>query len=244
MYKSLTAFSLFLISSALPAAEQTGALWSYSGQTAPIHWSSLDPHYGSCAGQNQSPINIERGVDAKLAPLKFNYRTQAKQIKVNELTLQVDFNSGASVVIDGQPFELKQFHIHTPSENWLHGKQYPLELHLVHANAQGELAVVALLYKQGQENKALNTVLRHMPKSENAVQLNRKINAAEILPKRLAYYRFNGSLTTPPCTEGVRWIVLKEIQTVSAQQLHAFEQQLEHPNNRPVQPQNARLVLE
>lgn len=244
MYKSMTAMAVFLAAAAaqVNAADSIGSAWSYTGSTAPAHWANLDAQYAACEGQNQSPINISETVNAALTPLEFSYEAEVQQIIQNEHTLQLNVKEGAFVLLDGQPFQLKQFHIHTPSENTLLGKQYPMELHLVHVNAAGELAVVALMYEEGSENQALKT-LQKLAALPQATKKKVTFQAASLLPKQLEYYRFNGSLTTPPCTEGVRWIVLKDIQQASKAQLQIFSQMFQHGNSRPVQPQNARLVL-
>ncbi len=219
--------------------------WGYQQAQAPEHWASLKQEYQSCAGQNQSPINIDQTIKATLTPLKFDYKTSSESIVNNGHTVQVNFQAGNLLALDGQDFELKQFHLHSPSENTIKGKSYPMELHLVHANAKGELAVVAVMYEAGAENKKLSALWKELPQQAGeAVKLKHADLAQSFLPEHLEYYRFNGSLTTPPCSEGVRWVVLKEIQTASEAQIKAFSALMGHGNNRPVQPQNARIVLE
>ncbi|MFW1859487.1 carbonic anhydrase [Acinetobacter defluvii] len=219
--------------------------WGYETNNAPDKWASLSEKYHACSGLNQSPIDIKNTTSAKLEPLKFNYAANAKSIVNNGHTIQVDFNTGNTLTLDGQEFVLKQFHLHSPSENKINGVSYPMEMHLVHANAQGELAVVAVMYQQSQANPSLAQIWSNLPKQAGqSFTFTGNLSAASFLPKKLDYYRFNGSLTTPPCTEGVRWIVLKEIQSTSEAQLNAFTQLLSHPNNRPVQPVNARMILE
>lgn len=219
--------------------------WGYTDAHAPKHWANLNSQYQACSGSNQSPINIQNTVKAKLPALKFNYKVAAKSIVHNTHTVKVYFNAGNTLKVDHQDFELKQFHLHSPSENTIHGQSYPMEMHLVHASQQGELTVVAVMFKEGKENKILKDLLQELPQPTSAAMpLKQQLIAAQFLPKKLDYYRFNGSLTTPPCTEGVRWIVLKEIQQASKQQIQTFNQLLGHANNRPVQAQNARLVLE
>lgn len=219
--------------------------WGYGSHKAPEHWASLNTNYQSCAGANQSPINIHQTVQAKLPPLKFNYHTSAQDIIHNGHTIQINFKPGNDLNLDNQQFELKQFHLHSPSENQIQGKSYPMEMHLVHASTTGELAVVAVMFDEGKENQKLAKLWKELPKKVGAaIPLKQQDLASAFLPDNLEYYRFNGSLTTPPCTEGVRWIVLKDIQQASKQQIEAFSKLMEHPNNRPVQPQNARVVLE
>ncbi|WP_416240585.1 carbonic anhydrase [Acinetobacter sp. CFCC 10889] len=219
--------------------------WGYEANNAPEKWASLSEKYHACSGLNQSPIDIKNTTSAKLEPLKFNYAATAKSIVNNGHTVQVDFNAGNTLTLDGQEFVLKQFHLHSPSENKINGVSYPMEMHLVHANAQGELAVVAVMYQKGQLNQSLAQIWSNLPKQAGqSFMFTGNLDAASFLPKKLDYYRFNGSLTTPPCTEGVRWIVLKDIQSASEAQFDEFNKLLAHPNNRPVQPVNARIVLE
>ena len=219
--------------------------WGYEANNAPEKWASLSEKYHACSGLNQSPIDIKNTTSAKLEPLKFNYAATAKSIVNNGHTVQVDFNAGNTLTLDGQAFVLKQFHLHSPSENKINGVSYPMEMHLVHANAQGELAVVAVMYQKGQLNQSLAQIWSNLPKQAGqSFMFTGNLGAASFLPKKLDYYRFNGSLTTPPCTEGVRWIVLKDIQSASEAQFDVFNKLLSHPNNRPVQPVNARVVLE
>lgn len=231
--------SLTLISA---TASNADADWDYKNAH---NWSNVNHKYQSCSGINQSPIDIRNTIKAKLEPLKFNYKTTAKAISHNGHTVQVDFNQGASLNIDNKTFYLHQFHIHSPSENTIKGESFPMEIHLVHASAQGELAVVALMFKEGKENAALKHIWDVLPKKVGEVRLLKDEQVAQMyLPSKLDYYRFSGSLTTPPCTEGVRWVVIKDIQHVSKQQIAAFSTLLGHPNNRPVQPLGARLILE
>lgn len=219
-----------------------GADWDYKH---PEQWSTLNQHYQACSGLNQSPINIDRTVKADLEPLQFNYDTTAKLVQNHGHTVQVEFNQGAYLTLDGQQFALKQFHLHSPSENTIQGKSYPMELHLVHASAQGELAVVALMFEQGKENAKLKHIWEVLPKKMGEIRtLNSQNKAASFLPDHLDYYRFNGSLTTPPCSEGVRWLVIKEIQQASQAQIKAFADLMAEPNNRPIQPIGARVILE
>ncbi|KGT47604.1 carbonic anhydrase [Acinetobacter sp. HR7] len=216
--------------------------WDYE-QTQ--QWGSLSQKYAACNGLNQSPINIDRSIKAELEPLTFSYNTLIQSIQNNGHTVQVDFAQGGVLDLDGEQFELKQFHFHTPSENQIKGKSYPLEIHFVHANAQGELAVVAMMYEQGKENLLLKQMWKRLPKQKGEkVVLSKPQPVQSMLPENKEYYRFSGSLTTPPCSEGVRWLVLKEIQTASQQQIQQFADLMGHPNNRPIQPLNGRVVVE
>ena len=147
--------------------------------------------------------------------------------------------------MDAHSFELLQFHFHAPSENHINGQSYPLEAHFVHADKNGNLAVVAVMFEQSAANSGLNKAWSMMPKvSGEKHELSDTVSADELLPKNRDYYRFNGSLTTPPCSEGVRWLVMKDVVTASNEQLDALSGVLSEPNNRPLQAINARIVLE
>lgn len=218
--------------------------WGYSGLEGPSNWAALSPDNSVCSGKNQSPINVSNSIDANLPAIQFNYKTGGHEILNNGHTVQVNYQQGSSIHIDGTDFMLLQFHFHTPSENNIHGLSYPLEAHFVHTDNQGNLAVVAVMFTLGTENKALSSAWLNMPQHAGDIhQLSQIINANTLLPSSLDYYRFNGSLTTPPCSEGVRWFVMKNAITISAQQIDTFSKVLHEPNNRPLQPINARTIL-
>ncbi|WP_324039692.1 carbonic anhydrase [Aeromonas dhakensis] len=241
MKKSLLAATLLLC----PAAFAATPHWEYSGEAGPAKWASLTPEFGQCAGSNQSPVNLSGLVKAELAPLQFHYLAGGRSVTNNGHTVQVDYAPGSRLELDGMHFELKQFHFHAPSENLIEGKSYPLEGHLVHANDQGELAVVAVMFEPGKANGALSQVRQSLPaKAGEHHQLKEPVSAEPLLPAKRDYYRFSGSLTTPPCSEGVRWLVMKQPVQVSQAQIDAFKAVMHHPNNRPVQPLHGRLVLQ
>jgi len=235
-------YGLTIISLCATTILWAGSDWDYQN---PKDWASANKQYQACAGINQSPIDIRDTVTANLPPLEFNYHTTAKSVQNIGHTMQIEFNQGASLVLDGQTFLLEQFHVHSPSENNINGQSYPMELHLVHASDKGELAVVALMFQHGLENEKLKHIWNYLPKNVGeSNQLYSKNKADSYLPNNLEYYRFNGSLTTPPCSEGVRWVVFKEIQQASSEQIESFMELMGHPNNRPIQPIGARLILE
>lgn len=221
------------------------AHWSYAGADGPQHWGSLDPGFSACAtGRNQSPINLTRIVEAELKPVTFSYRPGGTEILNNGHTIQVNYAPGSSITIDGTVFELKQFHFHAPSENTIEGHSYPLEGHFVHADREGNLAVIAVMYWVESPLRELDKAWKHMPAHAGEKKaLPAAVNADALLPKRRGYYRFAGSLTTPPCTEGVRWLVMKTYKEIAREQVEAFTRVMHHPNNRPVQPLHARTVL-
>jgi carbonic anhydrase len=221
-----------------------GAAWDYSGAAGPENWAKLSPEFSACAGSNQSPINLSGFIDAKLEPITFSYKTGSSEILNNGHTVQINAREGSSIVVDGIQFDLKQFHFHVPSENLIKGKSFPMEGHLVHADKDGHLAVVAVMVTEGEANKALEKAWAQLPEKGEKVALTSDISPLEILPENRDYYRFNGSLTTPPCSEGVRWLVMKQPITASKEQIEQFLHVIHHHNNRPVQAVNARPVLE
>ncbi|WP_114195756.1 carbonic anhydrase [Edaphovirga cremea] len=236
-----------LVFSMLPAFA-FAAHWSYVGKESPEHWSELNPDYKLCQqGQNQSPIDIHAVLQAHISPLEVNYQDAPNSILNNGHTIQVSFPSEANdnITVDGEKFTLQQFHFHAPSENTVNGKHYAMELHLVHKNTQGEIAVVAVMFEEGKANPELDKLWQAMPATADQSQpLTQKIDINQLLPKDLAHYRFSGSLTTPPCSEGVRWLVLKHSITLSAEQLKKFTDVMHHDNNRPTQPLHGRVVVE
>ncbi|CCN86037.1 conserved exported hypothetical protein [Vibrio nigripulchritudo SFn27] len=214
--------------------------WGYEGQQGPAHWGKVAKECST--GQNQSPVNIASTTKAKLGQLQFDYQGRAIAILNNGHTLQTTLEGRNTLTIDGKRFKLKQFHFHTPSENQVDGKVYPMEAHLVHADKMGHLAVVAVFFTLGQENPNLAALLKNVPGSEQRMPISEPIETGSLLPASRDYYRFNGSLTTPPCSEGVRWIVMKDPLVMSRAQLQLFMQAM-GSNSRPVQPVNARLIL-
>ena len=221
------------------------AHWGYVGEGAPENWAKLSSDYSTCNGKNQSPINLTGFLKAEMKPLKPDYVAGGQEILNNGHTIQVNFTPGSQLVVDGTAFELKQFHLHAPSENQINGKSFPMENHLVHADKNGNLTVLAIMYEEGEESPALAKFWSQSPqKGGDKAALSASVNAASLLPAKLDYYRFNGSLTTPPCSEGVRWLVLKQPVTASKAQIEAFTALMGGSNNRPVQPVNARPVLQ
>ena len=221
------------------------AHWGYTGHGSPEKWAELSPDNKMCGiGKNQSPVNVATSLDADLEPLKPAYTKSSKEIVNNGHTIQVNMEAGDTLTVDGISFDLKQFHFHTPSENHIDGKSFPLEAHFVHLDKEGNIAVLALMFEEGKENKQLAKVWAKMPKDADAKsELKLDQIASSLLPESKEYYRFNGSLTTPPCTEGVRWMVLKTPVTISKEQVEKFLSTMKHPNNRPIQTTNARVMV-
>ena len=222
-----------------------GAHWGYEGHAGPAHWAELDENSATCgSGLRQSPIDIAATTPADLAPIQFDYRDATLEMVNNGHTIQVNRGMGSSITVDGEKYDLLQFHFHSPSENTVDGQPYAMEMHLVHKNDQGQLAVVGVFLKAGADNAALAKAWDHMPDhaghTEQAATVS--INPGELLPANRAYRRFNGSLTTPPCSEGVKWFVMQDAIEVSAAQVKAFSKVI-GANARPTQPLNGRFVL-
>jgi carbonic anhydrase len=229
------------------AAHAAGEVhWSYAGESGPQAWGQLKSEFNVCAiGKRQSPINIEESatLQGPAEPLVFNYQPSSGTVVNNGHTIQVDLYGDNSVTVRGSNFKLVQFHFHHPSEERVNYKGFSMVAHLVHKNMEGQLAVVAVLLDPGAANALIDKVWTHMPlDAGDRVRLpTGLINMNELLPKDQRYYQFMGSLTTPPCTEGVLWMVLKQPSTVSPGQIRLFSQLF--PNNaRPVQAVNGRAV--
>ncbi|OYU42347.1 MAG: carbonate dehydratase, partial [Burkholderiales bacterium PBB4] len=220
------------------------AHWSYEGDTGPQAWGSMKPEFNLCAiGKRQSPISIEEGstLQGPAEPILFSYTPSSATVVNNGHTIQVDVVGDNSIKVRGSNYRLLQFHFHTPSEEQINFKRYPMVAHLVHKNGDGQLAVVAVLLDTGAANALIEKVWTYMPlDTGDRVRMPADLlQLEELLPKDQRYYQFMGSLTTPPCSEGVLWMVLKTPMTISKAQLKLFTQL--YPNNaRPVQPVNAR----
>jgi len=221
--------------------------WSYSGRTGPAKWAALESDYSACGiGKLQSPIDIRDSVARKgaLPAIVFDYKPSPLKIVDNGHTIQVDYAPGSFITVEDKRYELVQFHFHKPSEEKINGKGAAMVAHLVHRNADGNLAVVAVLLKTGHVNKLVETLWKNLPpekERETAVE-GIQVNAADLLPATTAaYYTFTGSLTTPPCTEGVTWFVLKTPASVSNSEVARFAQ-LYPMNARPTQPLNGREI--
>lgn len=234
-------FGALLAAAPAPAAE---GHWGYGKDHAgPEHWSELNPEFATCGvGKRQSPIDIVRAEKAALPDIQFGY--QAGQLKVlnNGHTIQVTLPAGSSIAVGDRTYQLLQFHFHSPSEEAISGKRAPLVAHFVHKGADGNLAVVAVLFDVGAENASLKPVFAAMPaKAGSDVALDVQVDPSAVLPVKRGYYEFEGSLTTPPCSEGVRWFVLQHHSTISKAQLAAFKK-LYSGNARPLQPLNGRTI--
>jgi carbonic anhydrase len=239
----LAALALTGVGSLAYSAEPA-AHWSYSGETGPAHWASEDPSFAACAGKHQSPIDIEQAAAQALPPIEFAYQPIPLTVTDTGHSFQVNVPPGSGgITVGGEHYDLVQFHFHRPSEEEIHGHHYAMVMHLVHKNAKGELAVVAVLVREGDTNAFLKPVFDHFPAegTPEASVSGATLDLKDFLPAQRGYYTFEGSLTTPPCTEGVRWFVLKHPVQASAAQVQQFAAR--YPRDaRPVQPLNDRTV--
>lgn len=220
------------------------AHWGYSGKTGPDHWGSLADEFSLCnSGQRQSPIDLDATLGPTTVSMSFHYRPSPLKVINNGHTIQVNYAPGSYAELDGKRYELAQFHFHSPSEHTVKGEHIDMEAHLVHRDAAGKLAVVGVFLQQGRELGGLQGLWKNLPKhaGEKTVE-GVSVNASALLPPDRKLYGYSGSLTTPPCSEGVSWFVIAEPLEVSAQQLRAF-QKIISANARPVQPLNGRGAL-
>ncbi len=219
--------------------------WDYAGAGGPESWGRLSPENGKCAtGQRQSPIDIRGGIAVDLEPIKFDYHPGAFSVIDNGHTVQVNVPPGNFITITGRRYELQQFHFHRPSEERINGRQYDMVVHLVHKDADGHVAVVAVLLDRGSAQSIVQTVWNNLPLEKgDEVRAGTPIDLAQLLPDDKRYYTYMGSLTTPPCSEGVLWMVMKQPVPISPEQVAIFSR-LYPMNARPIQQADGRLIKE
>ena len=267
---SLTGFALVLALWSVPSwSDEPGssagsdtkagagaAHWDYDGDEGPSNWAQLSPEYSACAqGRSQSPIDLPSvglgdpgavASDFNPADFEAHPNEHLEQAFNNGHTIQVDFHNGDSLIIGEERFQLAQFHFYAPSEHTISGRSLPMEVHLVHRSESGALAVLGILVVEGEHNPAYDPIWKHLPREAGARHGLEEltIDLEDLLPKRRLAFRYLGSLTTPPCAEGVRWFVLAQPVALSAEQIATFTAIYDH-NNRPTQPLYGRsLVLE
>ena len=253
---TVSAFGICALSGAIAVTDRAiaspdGPEWTYEGSEGPEFWGELSEEFAVCStGDQQSPIDLDDAdaVDADLAELEFDYKSTPLSIVNNGHTIQVNYEPGSTLTLNGQTYELLQFHFHDPSEHTVEGNAYSMEAHLVHQNVEtGDFAVVGVLIDiGGEDNSTLKPVWDNFPMEAGpAVEVDGiEVNVAELLPENTRdNYRYYGSLTTPPCSESVNWIVMKEPVTVSFQQVEHFATAVGE-NARPVQALGRRFVLD
>ncbi len=233
-----------MLSSSLVLASGAGkAHWGYEGHEGPTHWGDLAAEYSTCkTGKSQSPINITAAKTAKLADIKFSYQPSALDVVNNGHTIQVNYAAGSSIEVGGKKYKLLQFHFHSPSEHTVDGKPYDMVAHLVHQAGDGQLGVIGVLLKKGKANPVIDSIWAQLPKhAGDHKKADTKVNVADLLPAKHAYYNYSGSLTTPPCSEGVNWMMMQTPVEVSAEQVAAFTN-IFSTSVRPVQPLHERSI--
>ena len=221
-----------------------GEHWSYEGVGGPAQWGDLDSANKACSlGSQQSPIDIEATVKSQLPALKISWGKSADTIVNNGHTIQLNFAEGSTLKVGDATYKLVQVHFHRPSEHLVGGKNFPMEAHFVHRADSGGLAVVGVLLAEGKANATFGKIIATMPAKEGPeVKADSSINPHGLLPTKLGYYRYSGSLTTPPCSETVEWLLLTTPLQVAASDVTSFAK-LYPMNARPVQKDNRRYVL-
>jgi carbonic anhydrase len=219
--------------------------WAYDGDGGPAHWGELKPEFGTCAnGQRQSPIDIRGGLRVDLEPIKFDYKPVPFGVVDNGHTIQANVQPGNTIEVGGRRYELLQFHFHRPSEERINGRRYDMVIHLVHKDSEGRLAVVAVLVEQGRNHPVVQAVWNSLPLERNDELASPvPVDLNQLLPEDRRYYTYMGSLTTPPCSEGVLWMVIKQPTPLSPDQIALFAH-LYPMNARPIQQPSGRLIKE
>ncbi|NQV81123.1 MAG: carbonic anhydrase family protein [Alphaproteobacteria bacterium] len=219
--------------------------WDYKGEGAPEKWGSLESRFRVCdLGLEQSPIDLQRSLRAEVGEVHPFFRPTRLRVLNNGHTVQVNADQGSYSEIVGQRYELLQFHFHHPSEHLLDGESFPLEIHFVHRSAAGQLAVLGVFFRQGAANRELAKVFSAMPGQETPERdAGMQVDPLALLPDSRGYLRYMGSLTTPPCSQGVLWTVFREPLEASSSQIQQFSS-IFPLNARPIQPLNTRFLLE
>jgi carbonic anhydrase len=220
-------------------SEEVSEHWGYEGEIGPENWSDLG--YPDCSGDLQAPIDIPNGTPVHSADISFNYDPTALNIVNNGHSIEVEYDEGSSIEVENMTYRLLQLHFHSLSENTIMGEHSDMEMHLVHQSDTGEYAVIGVMMDSGSENSAYATIWEHMPAEEGELETVSGVNvdADDLLPVAKTYYRFDGSFTTPPCTEDVKWFLMNSSVELSTEQIDAFKE-IYSNNYRPVQPLNDR----
>lgn len=227
------------------SAAKSSIPWAYTGEGAPDKWGQLQPEFRQCAiGTRQSPIDLRDTIKVDQERIQFDYKPSSFSVVDNGHTIQVNVAAGNALTIMGRRYELQQFHFHRPSEERINGRQYDMVAHLVHKDAEGRQATVAVLLERGQDQALIQTVWNYLPLERgDTYTAPVPIDLTQLLPRDQAYFSYMGSMTTPPCSEGVLWLVLRQPVQVSSQQISVFSH-LYPMNARPLQAQSGRLIKE
>jgi carbonic anhydrase len=244
---SIAVLALTLLSTASASAQEHKAgHWGYDGNEGPTHWGDMSPEFAVCTtGHHQSPVDIRNPQKIELPPIRFDYKPSPLHIIDNGHTIMINYAPGSTIRVGDKQYTLKQFHFHRPSEEKINGKAFDMVAHLVHADQDGNLAVVAVLLEKGNNNALIRELWNDLPKEKGKEELldTITINVAALLPEDRGYYTFSGSLTTPPCSENVTWFVLKRPVPITDDEIEQFTKLYRH-DARPTQPLYDRVVLE
>ncbi|NNK31899.1 MAG: carbonic anhydrase [Xanthomonadales bacterium] len=245
MYRCFLMLVVFLAWPLAAAAAEKGPHWDYEGEDGPEHWGELASEFDMCSrGRNQSPIDLVAKADVDLPELEFDYTKPGRLAELNTgHAIQENVRPGNFISFLDERYELKQFHFHSPSEHAVNGAHYPLEVHFVHESAAGDLLVIGLMFEAGEHNENMDKLPAFREK-RGEPPLGEPVDYNELVRGRSDYFLYNGSLTTPPCSEGVQWVVMKQPIVASESQIQYIHDLLGFDNNRPLQPHNARVILE
>lgn len=224
-------------------AAKADIAWGYQGEGAPAHWGTLRPEFALCAnGQRQSPIDIRDGIAVELEPIRFDYRPTGFAVTDNGHTVQVDLGPGNSIEVMGRRYDLKHIQFRRPSEERINGRQFEMSVHLVHQDPDGRHAVVGVVLERGVAQPVVQQVWNNLPlEKHEPLAAQEPMDPAALLPEDRRYFTYMGSLTTPPCSEGVLWMVMQQPVQASVEQIHIFSRL--YPNNaRPIQQAAGRLI--
>jgi carbonic anhydrase len=229
----------------LPPPPANGTFWTYEGEFGPANWSKINAAWNKCnGGTRQSPIDIRDGIKVELEQIAFDYRPSGFSVTDNGHTVQVQLGGGNYLSVAGRTYELQQLHFHRPAEERVNGKSYEMGIHLVHKDVEGRTAILALMLQRGRPQPAVQTVWNNLPlEKRDTFTPSIVFDPNDLLPERRDYSTYMGSLTEPPCTEGVLWLVMKEPLQASPEQLALFSR-LYPLNARPVQASSGRMIKE
>lgn len=219
------------------------AEWGYEGPIGPAHWASLSEAYAACGGEQQSPVDISGYEASDRGPLSFSYGGEAVAARNDGKAVHIDYAEGSTLRTGDRSYGLASLHMHAPSEHRVEGVEFAAELHLVHADAAGDFAVVGLLFEPGEANPIVQAILDAAPATGETVDGRIALDAAVVVPEGTAYYAYDGSKTTPPCDEGVAWHVMRDPLTISQEQVDALLAIGGGPTNRPIQPLGSRRIV-
>jgi carbonic anhydrase len=233
------------VAAATPPPPRISNVWAYEGENGPAYWGKINPAWAKCGdGNRQSPIDIRDGMKVELEQITFDYHPSSFNVTDNGKTVQVMVGGGNFITVNNRMYELIQFHFHRPSEERINGKGYEMVVHLVHKDGEGRIAMLALLLERGKPQPVIQTVWNNLPLEKlETMAPSTVLDPMDLLPGRRDYFTFMGSMTTPPCQEGVLWLVMKEPVQASPAQMALFSR-LYPLNARPIQPSSGRIIKE